>query len=116
MMVDLYARYKDMGLEIITIDYEMKDDYAVFKDKAARYREHLGVKYTLLFGGIAEKSYVATQFPMVNKIFAYPTTLTFDKKGRIRNIHAGFAGPSTGQVYLDHLAKTDSMVRRLLAE
>ena len=88
----------------------------LFKEKAARYRKHLGVKYTLLFGGLAEKSYVATQFPMVNKIFAYPTTITFDRKGQIRNIHAGFAGPSTGQVYLDHLAKTDSMIRSLLAE
>jgi hypothetical protein len=45
---------------------------------------------------------------------AYPTTIFLDRDGRVHAIHAGFAGPSTGDKYQEVQQRMDRLTREIL--
>ncbi|BDS13589.1 peroxiredoxin family protein [Aureispira anguillae] len=115
-LVDVYDKYHPKGLEIIAIDYEVVNDFEVFKKSKARIQKHLGVNYPFVFGGPAKKSEAIKTLPMLNHIMSYPTAIFIDKKGQIREIHTGFSGPGTGDLYQKYVDKTIALVEELVAE
>ena len=115
-LVDLYDQYHSRGLEIVAIDYELKDKFEIFVESQARLNKHLGVQYPILYGGIANKTKASETWPMLNQIISYPTTLFLDKNKKIRQIHTGFSGPGTGVIYERYVQKTTSFIEQLLAE
>jgi len=116
LLVDVYKKYKNKGLEIIAIDYEVINGFETFQKNATRIKEHLNVDYPILFGGSAKKSEAIRTLPMLNHIMSYPTAIFIDKKGVIRAIHTGFSGPGTGDLYQDYVDKTVALVEELIAE
>ena len=52
----------------------------------------------------------------MNGVFAYPTTIWVDRTGRVRKIHAGFAGPATGWHHDELIHEFTAFTRELLAE
>jgi thiol-disulfide isomerase/thioredoxin len=114
--VELHQKYHKQGLEIIAIDYEIRNDYEVFQKNIARMRRDLGVEYTCLFGGPAKKAEAAATLPMLNHILSYPTAIFMDKMGEIQKIQTGFSGPGTGALYDEYVSKTTKMIERLLKE
>ncbi len=91
----LYSDYHDKGLEIIGIAYERSDDFATEALKLNRYKQEMGIDYEVLFAGKANKKKASQDFPMLNGISSFPTTIVLDKKGNVRKIHTGFSGPAT---------------------
>ena len=112
--VELYQKYHKDGLEIIAIDYEIRNDFEVFQKNIARMRRDLGVEYTCLFGGPAKKAEAAATLPMLNHILSYPTAIFIDKAGKIQRIQTGFSGPGTGALYEQYVAKTNKLIAQLL--
>ncbi len=108
--VDLYQKYKDQGLEIIAIDYELKNDFETFLQNIKRMKDDLGVEYITLFGGPAKKSEAAKTLPMLNHILSYPTAIYIDRNGEIQKIQTGFSGPGTGAIYKDYVKHTTQLV------
>jgi hypothetical protein len=53
---------------------------------------------------------------MLNHILSFPTTIYIDRKGEVRRIHTGFAGPGTGEYYSEFVEETDRFVTQLLIE
>jgi hypothetical protein len=54
--------------------------------------------------------------PQLNGVYAYPTTIFIDRKGKVRHIHTGFSGPATGTHYTELTQDFDARIRALLAE
>ncbi len=115
-LVDVYKKYQHKGLEIIAIDYEVVNDFNTFQKNATRIKKHLGIEYPIVFGGPAKKSEAVKTLPMLNHIMSYPTAIFIDKHGAIKEIHTGFSGPGTGDLYQEYVDKTIALVEKMLAE
>ena len=111
---EVYSKYKSKGLEIIAIDYEIRNDFEVFKRNVARMKEDLGINYKIVFGGTSKKSEAAKTLPMLNHIMSYPTTIFIDRKGKIKKIQTGFNGPGTGRIYEDYKKSTNKLIEKIL--
>lgn len=111
---EVYSKYKSKGLEIIAIDYEIRNDFDVFKRNVARMKKDLGINYKIVFGGTSKKSEAAKTLPMLNHIMSYPTTIFIDRKGKIKKIQTGFNGPGTGKIYEDYKKSTNKLIEKIL--
>jgi hypothetical protein len=54
--------------------------------------------------------------PKLSNFISFPTTLFVDKRGKVREIHAGFTGPATGEFYDEFTDKFQLLVKKLLSE
>lgn len=112
----LHEKYADDGLEIIALGYEIPDNFAGQRDRLLHYVNKLGVTYTVLVGGNASKKETASDFPTLNNIFSYPTTIFINRAGDVVHIHTGFNGPGTGEVYKQYAIDTEKKIQKLLNE
>jgi thiol-disulfide isomerase/thioredoxin len=112
---EIKTKYAD-EIEIISIGFEACKSLQENLIQLQKYRDKLGLNFTYLLGGKASKSVASDLFPMLNEISSFPTLIFVDKSGKIRKIHTGFSGPSTG-VYYEHF-KTESnlFISHLIAE
>ncbi len=113
-LVDMYDQYHEQGLEIVALDFEIIDTWQNFKESAQRMQKDLGVPYPILYGGYANKTKAAATLPMLNHIMSYPTSIFIDKTGKVKAIHTGFSGPSTGIVYDKYVAHTRQLIEEMV--
>jgi thiol-disulfide isomerase/thioredoxin len=99
LMVDLYRRYRDRGLEIVGLAYEVTGDTAVDGDLVRRYRDKFGIDFPLLLAGVNDSESPAATQPQLSGPIAFPTTIFLDRSGRVIKIHAGFYGPALGAAH-----------------
>lgn len=111
---ELYSKYHDQGLEIISIGYEATSDPARHIEALKSYKKKLGLDFTFLVGGEASKGLASKQFPMLSEIISFPTSIFIDKNGTIQRIHTGFNGPGTGEYYQEYIQKTEKLIVELL--
>jgi len=115
-LVEIYNKYHVQGLEIIGLDFEPKPTLSYFKSRIGRFRKDLNVPYTLLLAGHSNKQKAAEALPMLNHVLSFPTTIIIDKKGEISEIHTGFSGPGTGDVYTNYTREMEQLITNLLKE
>lgn len=113
---DYFQKNHASGVEMIAIDYERTTDSVKVWNNIKRIRERLGITYPIVFGGISNRDSASATLPMIDKIFAYPTTIFVDKKGVVRKIHTGFSGPAAPEEFEHYQQEFDVFVRNLLAE
>lgn len=114
-LASLYDEYKEQGLEIIALCFELYDDERAIT-AIKRFKKHNKANYTFLHAGSASKKDAAKKLPMLNKIISYPTAIFIDKNKSVRKIHTGFSGPGTGK-YFEELSKEFvSTIESLLTE
>jgi len=111
---ELYDKYHDKGLEIISVGYETPTDFAGQAEKIRLLRERHQLAFTFLVGGLANKGLASTHFSMLNKVISYPTAIIIGKDGEVKKIHTGFNGPGTGELYEEYVKETDAFIRELL--
>src|SRR5690606_41541609 len=95
VLVQLHRDYRDRGLEIVGLAYEVTGDSAVDNRQLRRYREKFGIGFPLLHAGLNDTELTAATLPQLANFTAYPTTLFLDRRGRVRRVHARFYGPAT---------------------
>jgi thiol-disulfide isomerase/thioredoxin len=111
-----YEQNKARGVEVIGLGYERMADYDQAAARLKQMKERLNIGYDVAVAGVANKDSVAKSMPQLAKFLAFPTTIFLDKKGVVRSIHTGFAGPGTGQYYEEEKAHFNRTVDKLLKE
>lgn len=96
---DWYKKNKQRGIEIITTQFEVVNNYAYAQKTMTRFKEKFGIEYEQVFGGESNGNSVLQTFPFLSNFTGFPTTLFIRSDRTVQNIHAGFSGPATGQYY-----------------
>lgn len=113
---ELYEKYHNQGLEIISIGYEIGDTYEQYVERIERFKSKMELDFTFLVGGKANKDLASDHFSMLNEIISYPTSIFIGKDGTVKRVHTGFNGPGTGSYYIDYVEKTNALVESLLKD
>jgi peroxiredoxin len=112
-LVELYDKYHSLGLEIVALSFEEADqlkDPTRLRAFIARY----GIRYPVLLAG--EQSDLNAKLPQAVNLNAWPTTFFLGRDGRVRSVHAGFAGAASGEFHRQLKEEVNGLVQRLLAE
>lgn len=96
---DWYKNNKQRGIEIITAQFEVVNNFNYAKKTMTRFKEKFGIEYEQVFGGESNGNSVLQTFPFLNNFTGFPTTLFIRPDRTVQNIHAGFSGPATGLFY-----------------
>ena len=112
----LYREYRGRGVEVVSLMFEHFGDFPQAVEATQRFRQHYGIEYTTLIAGISNKDEASKKLPMLDRVYAFPTTLFIDRKGVVRKIHTGFSGPATGDHYTQFEAEVRATLDQLLAE
>jgi thiol-disulfide isomerase/thioredoxin len=112
-LVELYKKYRALGLEIVALDFEDADER---KDPARlpAFIKHYGIEYTYLLAG--ETSELNAKVPQGKNLNSWPTTFFIGRDGKVKATHAGFAGKASGPFYDELKQEYTSTIERLLAE
>lgn len=111
-----FKENKDRGVEIIGLAYERKPDFNYASDRIKKMAEKLDVTYDFVIAGTEDKEKASETLPMLNKVVAFPTTIFIGKDGKVKKIHTGFTGPSTGVYYEQFQQQFNETVNELLSE
>lgn len=111
---ELYEKYHQQGLEIISVGYETPKEFAGQAEKIKLLRDRHQLKFKFLVGGTASKSLASQQFSMLNEIISYPTSIVLNKNGEVVKVHTGFNGPSTGEIYTNYVEEMTLLIEKLL--
>lgn len=115
-LVPFYEKNKSKGFEVIGLAFEKKTDPDFAYPKIERMKERFNIPYEVLIAGINDKTEAAKSLPMLDHILSFPTLITIDKKGKVREIHTGFSGPGTGEYYDKFVKDYNKLVEKLLSE
>jgi peroxiredoxin len=115
-MAPFYDQNRERGLEVIGLMFEHFGDFERAAHAVTEFRRKFAIQYTTLIAGISDKDDAATRLPQLNGVFAFPTTLFIDRRGRVRRIHTGFSGPATGEHYEELIRSFTGTAHSLLAE
>ena len=111
-----FKENKARGIEIIGLAYERKPDFKYASDRIRKMAEKLNVTYDFVIAGTEDKEKASETLPMLNKVIAFPTTIFIGKDGKVKKIHTGFTGPSTGVYYEQFKQQFNETVNELLSE
>ena len=95
-MNELHKQYEQFGLEIIALSYEVGTNEKQTRKKLKAFKKKIGMKYGLVLAGQSSKDVASAQFPMLNGIMSFPTTIIIGKDGKVLHVHTGYSGPATG--------------------
>jgi peroxiredoxin len=112
-LVELYRKYHQAGLEIVALSFEDEDQLTDPVNLRAFIRKY-GIEYTVLLAG--KTADLEAKVPQAVNLNAYPTSFFLGRDGRVREVHAGFAGKATGDFYRQLREEVTGLVERLLAE
>ncbi len=115
-LAPLYRQYRGQGLEVVALMFEHFGDFEQAAAATRRFRDKFGIDYATLIAGTSDTDDASRALPQLTGVFAYPTTLFIDRTGQVRKIHAGFAGPATGQHHDQLTQEFTALVESLLAE
>ncbi len=110
---ELYRQYRDQGLEVVALSFEESEQLKTLARLRAFIKQY-GIDYTVLVPG--EPSQLAEKLPQAENLNSWPTTFFLGRDGRVRSVHAGFAGRASGEFYTQTKHEVTDLVERLLGE
>lgn len=113
---ELHEKYHSKGLRILGLSYESSRSKEEAMKSLNKFISSNHIPYNIRYAGPAKKSTTSEQWNMFNKISSYPTSILLNKKGEVVQIHTGFNGPSTGDLYTNYTAKMTQTIESLLKE
>ena len=116
LLTEMYEAYHDQGLDVFAIAFERYPEKGKAISSLTRFKERLGVKYDVLYGGESRKEVAAEKLPFLDHIMSYPTCIFIDRAGKVRRIRTGFYGPGTGEHYVNYRRNLKLFLEKMLAE
>jgi thiol-disulfide isomerase/thioredoxin len=114
LLVELYQKFHDQGLEIVGLNFEASGNLADDKPRVESFIEEFSVPYPILYVGTIGE--VTEKLPQIENFGAYPTTIYLGRDGLVASIHAGFASSATGEAHNDLERDVTGLLQRLLNE
>lgn len=98
---EYYKKNRQRGVEVIGLAYEYSTDFERSRASLQKFKDRFDVQYPILITGVTVTDEQRTEktLPQVTSIKSFPSTIFIDKTGKVVKLHAGFAGPGTGQHY-----------------
>lgn len=93
---ELYRKYHAQGLDIVTLDFEDKDEYedpARLRAFIAKYKP----TFSVLLAGTTDQA--QEKLPQAVDLDAWPTTFFIARNGLVKHVHSGFSAPATGDFH-----------------
>ncbi len=115
-LVKWHQQYRDQGLEVVGLAYEISGDQTRDREMLRRYRQRHGITFPLLLGGVSDKKKAGETLPDLSAVVAYPTTVFVGRDGTVRAVHTGFAGPGTGAEHTELIRSMQARIEGLLSE
>ena len=112
-LVELYRKYRGLGLEIVALSFEEEDQLRDLRRLKA-FVQNYGLHYTVLVAG--DPANVAEVLPQAVNLNTFPATFFIGRDGLVRGSHAGYAGKATGEAHDRLKAEITATLERLLAE
>jgi peroxiredoxin len=109
----LYKQFHGRGLEIVNLSFEEADqlkDPTRLRAFIARY----GLTYTVLVAGTPDE--LAEKIPQGEHLNCWPTSFILGRNGKVREVHAGFAGPANKPAHEALKQEVTTLVLGLLSE
>jgi len=113
---ELLAARRDRGLEVIQLMFERTPDFASSAKAAKDFIDKFAIDYPVLVAGTVTDDDVLKKLPQLAAFKAYPTLFVIDRKGLVREIHTGFAGPAAGKDHEEQGRELTALVDGLLEE
>jgi peroxiredoxin len=109
----LYQQFHSRGLEIVNLSFE-DDDQLKDPSRLRAFIAKYGLTYTVLVAGDTDQ--LNEKIPQAVNLNCWPTSFFLGRDGRVREVHAGFAGPANRQAHEALMRETTELVQQLLAE
>jgi thiol-disulfide isomerase/thioredoxin len=113
-LAELYKKYRDQGLEIVSLSFEEEAQQAKGYPRLLAFNQRYGIEYPVVLAG--EQADLAEKVPQIHNLNSFPTTIFLGRDGLVRGVHAGFAGAVSGAFHESGKEEIIATVERLLAE
>lgn len=100
LLSKLYKDYKDKGLHMLFINYEMTKDLDLTLTRIKRFRKLFDLPFPIAYSMAMNKKECGDELPDLERFIAWPTTLFIGTDGKVKAVHTGMSGPGTGKHYL----------------
>ena len=109
----LYKQFHTRGLEIVNLSFEEADQ---LKDptRLHAFVNKYGITYTVLVAG--EPDQLTEKLTQFNDLNCWPTSVFVGRDGRVKEVHAGFAGPANPPAHAELKKEVTALVEQLLSE
>lgn len=108
----LYEKYHSQGLEIVSLSFEEPEQLANPTRLKAFIKEYK-IRYTVLLCG--ETNSAKEKLTQARDWDSWPTTFFVGRDGLVKAVHAGFAGPGSGELNKKETAEFVAEIERLLS-
>jgi thiol-disulfide isomerase/thioredoxin len=112
-LVSLYKKYHSKGLEIVGLDFEQGDP-ETDTPRLKAFIAHYGIPYPMLVAGNTDQ--LAEKIPQGVNLNCWPTSFFLGRDGRVKEVHAGFAGPGNTAGHEELERDVTALVEKLLAQ
>jgi peroxiredoxin len=109
----LYKQFHNRGLEIVSLSFE-EGDQLKDPERLRAFIARYGLTYTILVAGDTDQ--LNEKVPQAVNLNCWPTSFFLGRDGRVREVHAGFAGPANPPAHEALMREVTELVERLLAE
>lgn len=112
-LVSLYKQFHAQGLEIVNLSFE---EEAQLKDptRLHAFIQRYNIPYTVLLAGNTDQ--LNEKITQANNLNCWPTSFFVGRDGRVKEIHAGYAGPGNPAANKALTREVTELVEHLLAE
>jgi peroxiredoxin len=109
----LYKQFHTRGLEIVDLSFEEADQ---LKDptRLHAFIDRYRLTYTVLVAGVPDQ--LTEKITQANDLNCWPTSFFLGRDGRVKEIHAGFAGPANPLAHEQLKKDVTELIEKLLSE
>jgi peroxiredoxin len=113
LLESLYKQFHSKGLEIVNLSFE-EEEQLQNPTRLRAFIQRYGITYPVLVAGTPDQ--LNEKIPQAEHLNCWPTSFILGRDGRVREIHAGFAGPANLQAHQALQQQMTALVQKLLSE
>jgi len=109
----LYQKFHTRGLAIVNLSFE-EEDQLKNPTRLRAFVQRYGLTYNVLLAGTTDQ--LNEKVTVANNLNCWPTSFFLGRDGRVKEIHAGYAGPANPSANAALTHEVTELVEHLLAE